>query len=174
MLHPDYQYSPKLVPAMAAMVVSGEYDLVLGSRILGGQTRAGGMPLYKYVSNRGLTLIENFLLRSKLSEFHTGFRAFSREVLEALPFGQNADDFLFNNEILEQAIYFWLQYGGNILPHQVRARSLLYQLRPVGGLWHGVSWTAVKFRWQKLGIARFRLFEASDRGPSKEYYSEIN
>jgi glycosyltransferase involved in cell wall biosynthesis len=104
MLHPDYQYSPRLVGAMAQMVASGHYDVVLGSRILGQDARAGGMPLYKYVANRGLTAVQNLLMKQKLSEYHTGFRAFSRKVLETLPLSENSDDFVFDNQILCQAI----------------------------------------------------------------------
>lgn len=104
MLHPDYQYSPKLVGAMAQMVASGHYEVVLGSRILAQDAMSGGMPFYKYVSNRILTLIQNLLMRQKLSEYHTGYRAFSRKVLEALPLEKNSNDFLFDNQILCQAI----------------------------------------------------------------------
>jgi glycosyltransferase involved in cell wall biosynthesis len=104
MLHPDYQYSPRLVAAMASMVASGEYDVVLGSRILGGGALAGGMPFYKYVANRALTATQNLLLGHRLSEYHTGYRAFRREVLESLPLGENSDDFVFDAEILAQAM----------------------------------------------------------------------
>jgi len=104
LLHPDYQYTPRLVTAMAAMLASGHYDLVLGSRILGGDARGGGMPLWRWVANRALTLVENLALGSKLSEFHTGFRAFRREVLETLPLEENSDDFVFDNQILVQAL----------------------------------------------------------------------
>ena len=106
MIHPDYQYSPRLVTAMASMIVSGHYDVVLGSRILGGTALKGGMPLYKYVANRFLTLVENMVLGVKLSEYHTGFRAYSRQALETLPLERNSDDFVFDNEILAQAVYF--------------------------------------------------------------------
>jgi glycosyltransferase involved in cell wall biosynthesis len=104
MVHPDYQYSPKLVTAMASLIACGEYDVVLGSRILGVGARRGGMPLYKYVANRLLTLIENLLLGYKLSEYHTGYRAFRRRVLEELPLLENSDDFVFDNEMLVQII----------------------------------------------------------------------
>lgn len=103
MLHPDYQYTPKLIPAMAGMLATDVYDVVLGSRILGGGALKGGMPLYKYISNRFLTAVENALTGLKLSEYHTGYRAFTREVLEALPLGRNSDDFIFDNEMLLQA-----------------------------------------------------------------------
>ena len=111
MLHPDYQYTPALVPAMAAMIACGEYDLVLGSRILGSGALAGGMPLYKYAANRVLTLVENLLLGQKLSEYHTGLRAFRREVLERLPLARNSDDFVFDNELLVQAFAAELRVG---------------------------------------------------------------
>jgi len=111
MIHPDYQYTPKLVGAMASMIASGEYDVVLGSRILGGTARAGGMPLYKYVANRFLTAFQNLLQRAKLSEYHTGFRAFSTEVLETLPLEENSDDFVFDNQILAQALVFGFRIG---------------------------------------------------------------
>ena len=111
MLHPDYQYSPKLVTAMASLVASGHYDVVLGSRILGGQARRGGMPAYKYVSNRFLTFAENLALGVKVSEYHTGFRAFSRAVLETLPLEENSDDFVFDNEMLVQAVAFGFRIG---------------------------------------------------------------
>jgi glycosyltransferase involved in cell wall biosynthesis len=108
MIHPDYQYTPKLLPAMASMVASGIYDCVLGSRILGGRALSGGMPRWKYVANRALTLIENFLLGAKLSEYHTGYRAFSRALLERLPIEHDSDDFVFDNQILAQVL--WLGY----------------------------------------------------------------
>ena len=175
MLHPDYQYSPKLVPAMAAMVVSEEYDVVLGSRILGGKARSGGMPGYKYVSNRVLTLIENALLGSKLSEFHTGFRAFSRKALEELPIYANSDDFLFDNEMLAQALFFDLRLGEISCPTRYfpEASSINFQRSVIYGL--GVLWTAVRFRLQKWGIARFTLFDNSDAHmrPGGRYYTEV-
>jgi len=111
MVHPDYQYTPKLIIAMASMIVFDVYDVVLGSRIIGGGALKGGMPFYKYIANRFLTAVENVLLGSKLSEFHTGYRAFSREVLENLPLGNNSDDFVFDNEMLVQIIYFGYRIG---------------------------------------------------------------
>ena len=111
MVHPDYQYTPKLVPAMASMIADGGYDVVLGSRILGHGARRGGMPLWRYVSNRALTLVENLLLGQKLSEYHTGLRAFRREVLETLPLDANSDDFLFDNQILVQAFAAGFRVG---------------------------------------------------------------
>jgi len=111
MIHPDYQYSPRLVTAMASMIVSGHYDVVLGSRILGGGAIRGGMPLYKYVANRFLTFVGNLALGVKLSEYHTGFRAYRREVLETLPLEKNSNDFVFDNEILAQAVHFGFRIG---------------------------------------------------------------
>ena len=104
MVHPDYQYSPKIIPALAGLVASGAYEVAIGSRILGGKAVQGGMPLYKYIANRILTLIQNLLLGAKLSEYHTGFRAFSRKALETLPLLENSDDFVFDNEMLAQVI----------------------------------------------------------------------
>lgn len=111
MLHPDYQYSPKLILALAGIVASGHYDIALGSRIVGGGTLNGGMPLYKYVANRWLTLVQNFLTGAKLSEYHTGFRAFSAKVLQELPLEENSDDFVFDNQMLVQALWFKFRIG---------------------------------------------------------------
>ncbi|MBM3252550.1 MAG: glycosyltransferase family 2 protein, partial [Candidatus Omnitrophica bacterium] len=111
MLHPDYQYPPKLITAMAGLICSGIFEVVLGSRILSGAALKGGMPLYKYISNRVLTFIENLLLGQKISEYHTGYRAFSREVLKNLPLLENSDDFIFDNQVLAQAIYFGYRIG---------------------------------------------------------------
>jgi glycosyltransferase involved in cell wall biosynthesis len=109
MVHPDYQYTPKLIPAMAGMVASGLYPCVLASRILGGQALKGGMPVWRYIANRALTFVGNILLGTKLSEFHTGYRAFARELLERLPLAENSDDFVFDNEILAETV--WLDYA---------------------------------------------------------------
>ncbi len=111
MVHPDYQYTPKLITAMASMIAYGIYDVVLGSRIIGGKALKGGMPLYKYVANRFLTAFENLILGSKLSEYHTGYRGFSGEVLQDLPLDNNSDSFVFDNEMLVQVIYFGYRIG---------------------------------------------------------------
>ncbi|MGI8782291.1 MAG: glycosyltransferase family 2 protein [Acidobacteriota bacterium] len=111
MVHPDYQYTPRLAGAMASMIASGEYDVVLGSRILGGTARTGGMPLYKYVANRFLTAFQNVMQGAKLSEYHTGFRAFHRRVLEKLPLEENSNDFLFDNQMLAQCLVFGFRIG---------------------------------------------------------------
>jgi glycosyltransferase involved in cell wall biosynthesis len=108
MVHPDYQYTPKLIPAMTSMIGNGLYDCVIASRILGGYALEGGMPLWRYVSNRGLTLVENLLIGAKLSEYHTGYRAYSRRLLEALPLDRNSDDFVFDNQLLAQVL--WMGY----------------------------------------------------------------
>lgn len=173
MLHPDYQYSPRLVPAIAAMVVSEEYEVVLGSRILGGKTRSGGMPLYKYIFNRVLTLSENLLLGSKLSEFHTGFRAFSRRVLEELPLHENSDDFVFDNEMLAQAIYFDFNVGEISCPTRYfpEASSINFRRSLIYGL--GVLWTSVRFRLQKWGISHFTIFSRSPLQVTDGYYKEV-
>lgn len=176
MLHPDYQYSPRLVPAMAAMIVSEEYDVVLGSRILCGKARTGGMPLYKYMANRFLTLVENWFLGSKLSEFHTGFRAFSRKVIEGLPIYANSDDFVFDNEMLAQALFFDYELGEISCPARYfpEASSINFRRSVWYGL--GVLWTSVRFRLQKWGVARFKIFDRSDASARAggRYYAEIS
>ena len=163
MLHPDYQYSPKLIPAMASMVVSGECDMVLGSRILGGQALKGGMPLYKYISNRFLTAVENLLTLAKLSEYHSGYRAFSREVLETLPLEENSDDFLFDNQMILQALYFGFRIGEiSCSAHYFPEASTINFAGSVRyGL--GVLMTAFQFRLQKLGIFHFSIFDPQGR-----------
>ena len=160
MVHPDYQYSPRLVTAMASMIASGHYDIILGSRILGGASLKGGMPLYKYISNRFLTLIENIILGVKLSEYHTGFRAFTREVLDTLPLMENNDDFVFDNEMLVQAVYFGFKIGEISCPTKYfdDASSINFRRSVKYGL--GVLTTAVKFALQKNGIRQFRIFNA--------------
>ena len=128
MLHPDYQYTPKLVSAMAYILESGLYDVVLGSRILGGQALQGGMPKYKYLSNRFLTMAQNLLMGAKLSEYHTGYRAFTRRVLETVPIEGNSDDFVFDNQMLSQIPLPGLQDRRGDLPGQVLPRGLVDQL----------------------------------------------
>jgi glycosyltransferase involved in cell wall biosynthesis len=173
MLHPDYQYSPKLVTPLAGMIASGHYDVALGSRILGIGALKGGMPRYKYLSNRFLTAVQNLLLGYKLSEYHTGFRAFSREVLESLPTEENSDDFLFDNEILAQAIYFNYHIGEISCPTKyfAEASSISFKRSVKYGL--GVLWTSLKFRMQKMGLAKFSLFDAQRTKPFHSYYHEL-
>jgi len=163
MLHPDYQYTPKLVTAMAAMIAWDEFDVVLGSRILGVGALKGGMPVYKYVSNRFLTLIENILLAHKLSEYHTGYRAFHRRVLEALPLLENSDDFLFDNQMLAQAIHFGFRIGEVSCPTKYfgEASSINFRRSVIYGL--GVLKTALEFRLHRMRLARSRIFDPDGR-----------
>jgi len=159
MLHPDYQYTPRLITAMAAMIAYGEFDASLGSRILGVGALEGGMPLYKYVANRFLTLVENLLLGYKLSEYHTGYRAFSRQVLEMLPLDANDDDFVFDNQMLAQLIWYGYRIGEVSCPTKYfkDASSISFRRSVVYGL--GVLKTAVEFRLAKLGIGSSRRFQ---------------
>jgi glycosyltransferase involved in cell wall biosynthesis len=118
MLHPDYQYPPRLIPAMICMIAYGQYDVVLGSRILGGAALSGGMPVWRYVGNRILTFIQNIVLRTKISEFHTGFRAYRREVLLSIPFDDNSNDFVFDNQMLAETVSFGFKVGEISCPAQ--------------------------------------------------------
>jgi len=160
MVHPDYQYTPRLITAMASMIAFDVYDAVLGSRILGGQALTGGMPFYKYIANRFLTAFENLLLGSKLSEFHTGYRAFSRRILETLPLKDNSDDFVFDNEMLAQIIYFGYKIGEISCPTYYfedassinLGRSIKYGM--------GVIITSLKYFFSRLKIHRDSLFDA--------------
>ncbi|MBE9536863.1 MAG: glycosyltransferase family 2 protein [Proteobacteria bacterium] len=158
MLHPDYQYTPRLIGAMASMIASEEFDIVLASRILGTGALKGGMPLYKYAANRILTLIENILLGHKLSEYHTGYRAFNKEVLETLPLEKNSNDFVFDNEMLAQAIYFNFKIGEISCPTKYfdDASSISFKRSVIYGI--GVLGAAAKFRLQKMGFKDFPLF----------------
>ena len=161
MLHPDYQYSPRLVPAMASMIVSGHYDVVLGSRILGGGALAGGMPLWKYAANRGLTFAENLLLGQKLSEYHTGYRAWSRAVLERLPLERCSDDFVFDNQMLVQALHLGAKLGEISCPTRyfAEASSIGFGRSVRYGL--GVMETACRYRLARAGWRRWALLEAA-------------
>jgi len=163
MVHPDYQYSPKIIPALAGLVASGVYEAAIGSRILGGKAVQGGMPLYKYIANRLLTLIQNLLLGAKLSEYHTGFRAFSRRTLEILPLLENSDDFVFDNEMLAQVIYFGLPLGEVSCPTRYfpEASSINFRRSVKYGL--GVLATSVKFFLQKMGWGDFPIFSPKGR-----------
>jgi glycosyltransferase involved in cell wall biosynthesis len=160
MLHPDYQYDPRLVTPMAAMIASGVYDVVLASRILGGTAIRGGMPLYKYISNRLLTAFQNVLVGAKLSEYHSGYRAFSAEVIRRLPLLANSDDFVFDNQMLTQAVAFGFRVGEISCPTKyfAEASSLGFRRSVRYGL--GVLATSVLYRLWKWGIVRSRLFDA--------------
>ena len=174
MVHPDYQYTPSLVPAMAGMVASGVYDMVLGSRILGAGALKGGMPLYKYVANRFLTAIQNLFLGVKLSEYHTGFRAFSRELLETLPLLENSDDFVFDNQMIAQAVMFNFRIGEISCPTKYfkEASSINFKRSVEYGL--GVLSTTASFVAHRWGIARIPRFNANGRKITPQYYSEIS
>jgi glycosyltransferase involved in cell wall biosynthesis len=163
MVHPDYQYSPKLVTAMAAMIASGHYDLVLASRILGGRARKGGMPAYKYVANRVLTLIQNLTWGAKLSEYHTGFRAYSRRLLESIPFEANSEDFIFDNQIIGQAIYFGFSVGEISCPTRYfpEASSIPVWRSVRYGL--GVLRTTAALLLQRFGLIRLVMFTAKSK-----------
>jgi len=170
MVHPDYQYTPLLVEAMASLSAYDVYDVVLGSRIIGGGARKGGMPLYKYVANRFLTAFQNILAGAKLSEYHTGFRAFSKEVLTNLPLLENSDDFVFDNEMLAQCIFFRYRVGEVSCPTKYfpEASSINFARSVKYGF--GVLSTTLKLRLEKMGLARFRLFSSSGRKLTLNYY----
>jgi glycosyltransferase involved in cell wall biosynthesis len=173
MVHPDYQYTPSLVPAMAGMVASGVYDMVLGSRILGAGALKGGMPFYKYVANRLLTAFQNLLMGVKLSEYHTGFRAFSRELLETLPLLEDSDDFVFDNQMIAQAVMFGFRIGEISCPTKYfeEASSINFKRSVQYGL--GVLATTASFVAHKWGIKRVPRFYASGRKVRQQYYSRI-
>jgi len=158
MLHPDYQYPPKLITPMAALVTSGMFDVVLGSRILGNRALKGGMPVYKYIANRILTLLENNMIRQKLSEYHTGYRAFSRETLASLPLLENSDDFVFDNQMLLQAFYFGYRVGEITCPaiYTKESSSINFSRSIVYGL--QVLETAWKYMLAKCGLKVSRIF----------------
>jgi len=160
MVHPDYQYTPKLIPAMVSLVSSGLYSCVLGSRILGGQALAGGMPVWRYAANRVLTLVGNLLLGTKVSEFHTGYRAFSRELLEALPLDANSNDFVFDNEVLAEAVWLGFQIGEVSCPTSYAPDASSINFRRSVQYGFGCLATAVAFRlatWGLLNSARFQM-----------------
>src|SRR5271170_6670700 len=173
MVHPDYQYTPLLVPAMAGMVASGVYDMVLASRILGGGALKGGMPRYKYIANRLLTACQNLFLGVKLSEYHTGFRAFSRELLEKLPLLENSDDFVFDNQVLAQSVMFNFRIGEISCPTSYceEASSISFKRSVKYGL--GVLTTTVGFVAHKMGIRHRPMFDATGRKVTLRYYSGL-
>ncbi len=158
MLHPDYQYTPKLIPAMVSMIAEGVYPVVLGSRILGNGALKGGMPVYKYVANRFLTLAQNLLTGQKLSEYHTGYRAFSRQVLEQLPLERNSDDFVFDNQMLSQIIYAGHPIAEVTCPTRYfeEASSINFSRSMTYGF--GVLGVSLRHFLQRMGLARFELY----------------
>ena len=159
MVHPDYQYTPKLIPALAACISSGLYDVALGSRILGGRAMQGGMPLYKYIANRALTFTENVLLDQKLSEYHTGYRAFSRRLLETLPLEENGDDFVFDNQMLVQAVHFGFAIAEVMCPtlYFEEASSISFRRSVKYGF--GVLGAAAAYRLHRSGLKRFSFLD---------------
>ena len=159
MLHPDYQYTPKLIPAMVSLIGDGLYQVVLGSRILGNGALKGGMPLYKYVANRLLTLVQNWLVDHKLSEYHTGYRAFGREVLESIRLEENSDDFVFDNQMLSQIIYAKFEIGEVTCPTKYfeEASSINFQRSVKYGL--GVLGVSMRHFLQRKKLARFQMYE---------------
>lgn len=158
MLHPDYQYEPRLITAMAGMIASGVYDVVIGSRILGNAALRGGMPLYKYVANRWLTALQNLAIGTKLSEFHTGYRAFSRRVLTALPLLANSQDFIFDNQMLVQAHAFGMRIGEISCPTRYfeEASEIGFRRSVLYGL--GVLRVSAQYRLWRMGIAKPAIF----------------
>ena len=163
MLHPDYQYTPKLILPMASMMTEGLFDAMIGSRILGNKAMMGGMPLYKYVSNRILTLSENLLIQQKLSEYHTGYRAFSRKVLETIPLMENSDDFVFDNQMLCQTLYFGFDVGEVSCPalYFDDASSISFSRSVTYGM--GVMQTAMKYAMARRGMGHFRIFNPNGK-----------
>jgi glycosyltransferase involved in cell wall biosynthesis len=163
MLHPDYQYTPKLILPMASMMTEGLFDAVIGSRILGNKAMMGGMPLYKYVSNRILTLSENLLIQQKLSEYHTGYRAFSRKVLETIPLMENSDDFVFDNQMLCQTLYFGFNVGEVSCPalYFDDASSISFSRSVTYGM--GVMQTAMKYAMARRGMGHFKIFNPNGK-----------
>jgi glycosyltransferase involved in cell wall biosynthesis len=159
MLHPDYQYSPKLLCAMAAMICYGEYDAVIGSRIVGGGALQGGMPLYKYFANRFLTAFQNIMLGSKLSEYHTGYRAFKREILEHLPLEINSDNFIFDNQMLAQIMFANYRIGELSCPTKYfkEASSINFMRSVEYGI--GVVFVSIAYRLQKIKLCTFEIFK---------------
>ena len=158
MLHPDYQYTPKLITAMASMIAYGIFDAIIASRILGNKAVVGGMPLYKYISNRFLTAVENFIIQQKLSEYHTGYRAFSAEVLRKIPLLENSDDFVFDNEMLLQTMYFGFNVGEVSCPAKYfdDASSISFRRSVTYGI--GVICTSIKYFMSKRGSKLYQIF----------------
>ena len=163
MVHPDYQYTPKLIPAMASMIGNDLYHCVLGSRILGGYALSGGMPFWKYIANRFLTLIENILVEAKLSEYHTGYRAFSRKLLEQLPLEANSDDFVFDNQMLAQILWFGYIIAEVSCPTKYFAEASSINLLRSIKYGFGCLNTAIKFRLAKLNCITSKLFPEKEQ-----------
>ena len=173
MVHPDYQYSPHLIVPMVGMIAYGEYDAVIGSRILGKGALQGGMPLYKYIANRALTLFQNLMLGFKLSEYHTGFRAFRREVLEELPLNENSDDFVFDNQMLAQVVHFGFRLGEISTPTRYFADASSINFPRSVRYGFGVLATSLQFRLHRMKIVRSRMFRVRGQKLLPNYYKEL-
>jgi len=158
MLHPDYQYTPRLIHSMCYVIVNGVYDVVLGSRILGRGALKGGMPLYKYIANRILTLFQNFMMGQKLSEYHSGYRAFSRKVLNSITYQDNSDDFVFDNQMLAQICYAGFEIAEITCPTRYFSEASSINLKRSIKYGLGVMGTSIQYRLQKWGLATYRIF----------------
>ena len=173
MVHPDYQYTPLLLTAMASLISYGVYDVVLGSRIIGGGALKGGMPLYKYIANRLLTAFQNLLIGAKLSEYHTGYRAFSRSVLTELPLLENSDDFVFDNQMLAQCVCFGFRIGEVSCPTKYFEEASSIGLRRAIKYGFGVLATSLQFVLQRTGLLKFKIFNPKGRQLDLRYYSRL-
>lgn len=162
MIHPDYQYTPKLIPAMVSIIGNGLHPCVLGSRILGGYALKGGMPLWKYIANLFLTAAENFFLGAKLSEYHTGYRAFSRQLLERISLAENSDDFVFDNQMLAQILWYGFTIGEVSCPTKYFAEASSINLRRSIKYGFGCLSTSARFRLSKIGLIKSRLFRSPE------------
>jgi glycosyltransferase involved in cell wall biosynthesis len=174
MLHPDYQYTPLLITAMASMVAYDVYDVVLGSRIIGGRALLGGMPIYKYIANRFLTAFENLFLGVKLSEYHTGYRAFGRKVLTELPLLENSDDFVFDNQMLAQCVLFGFRIGEVSCPTKYFEEASSINFRRSVKYGFGVLGTTLQYALQRAGLLHLPRFSAAGRkveSPRQDYYA---
>ena len=158
MLHPDYQYTPKLIPAMVSIMEQGLYPVVLGSRILGNGALKGGMPWYKYVANRILTLFQNIMTGQKLSEYHTGYRAFTKNVLEAIDYNNNSDDFIFDNQMLAQIIYKDFEIAEITCPTKYFDEASSINLKRSAEYGLGCLWVSIIFRLNKMGLLKTKMF----------------
>ena len=158
MLHPDYQYTPRLIHSMCYIIANGVYDVVLGSRILGKGALKGGMPFYKYLANRLLTLVQNLMMNQKLSEYHTGFRAFSGRLLKTIPYHRNSDDFVFDNQMIAQIFFAGFEIAEITCPTHYFEEASSINLRRSTVYGFGVLWTSVQYLLQKLKLGRFRIF----------------
>jgi len=158
MVHPDYQYTPKLIPSMAYLIANDVYQVVLGSRILGKGALKGGMPFYKYISNRILTLFQNFMIGAKLSEYHTGYRAFSRKVLESINYQANSDDFVFDNQMLSQILYQGFEIAEISCPTKYFKEASSINLKRSIKYGLGVIQTSFRHVFQKTGMAKYEIY----------------